>query len=184
MIYITTALLSEAHFLIEHYGLIKSDNEIFPIYTNETIKLIISGIGKVQSASATTYLLQKYQAKKEDKIINIGTCTTIKESIMIGELFIISKMIDLATSSVYHLNTKGTSITCVDKALDSNKGIKSPLADMESVGFYLAAKRFIKNEHIMLIKVVSDKTDSTLPTSEDIDTLFSPHIKTIEALLS
>lgn len=184
MIYITCALLAEASFLIEYYALKKTDEKHFSIYENDTINLIISGIGKVNAASATTYLLQKNQAKKEDKLFNIGTCTTTKESIMIGELFTIKKIIDLATSNVYHLKTQGEALTCVDKALDSKQGIKTPLADMESVGVFLVAKRFIKSEHIMIVKIVSDKTDVSIPEAKDIQTLFQAHIKTIGALLS
>jgi len=184
MIYITCALLAEASFLIEHYALKKADDKYFSIYGNETIKLIISGIGKVDAASATTYLLQKYQANKEDKLFNIGTCTTTNDAIMIGELFTIKKIIDLATSNVYHLKAEGEALTCVDKVLDSKQGIKTPLADMESVAVYLAAKRFIKSEHIMIVKVVSDKTDASIPNAKEIQRLFQAHIDTIGALLS
>ncbi len=184
MTYIITALLAEASPIITHFALEKCEDKIFSIYENESIKLIVSGIGKVNAASATTYLLQKQQVKKEDKIVNIGTCTTTKETIMIGALHNICKIVDFATSSVYHLNTQGEAITCVDKPLESNKGIKTPLADMESSGFYLAAKRFSKHAPIMIVKVVSDKTDSTLPKSEDIKALFAPHLKTMGTLLS
>ncbi len=184
MIYIQCALVAEASFMIEGYALSKSDDRHFPIYENENIKLIISGIGKVYAASATTYLLQKYHAANEDKIYNIGTCTSKKKHHHIGELFTIKKLIEASTDKVYHLPCKGESLTCVDKALDSNLGIKSPLADMESVGFYLAAKKFITSRHIMIVKVISDKTDSTLPKEKEIKALFTPHIHTIGALLS
>ena len=183
MTYITCALLAEASFLIEHYALKKTDDNYFSIYQNKTIKLIVSGIGKIQTASATTYLLQNYQADKEDKLFNIGTCTTTKESIRVGELFTIKKVIDLATSNVYHLKAQGETLTCVDKAIDSKQGIKTALADMESVGVYLSAKKFIKNEHIMILKVVSDKTDTSIPYTKDIQVLFQAHIHTIGALL-
>ncbi len=183
MIYIQCALLAEASFLIAHHTLSKSDDKQFPIYENETIKLIISGIGKVHAASATTYLLQKYSAKKGDKIYNIGTCTSSNDKQKVGELFNIKKIIDYATDKVYHLNHEGETLTCVDKAVDSHHSIHTSLADMESSGFYLAAKRFIKREHIMIVKVISDKTDSTLPHAKDIKALFHPHIQTIGALL-
>ena len=183
MIYITCALLSEASFLIEYYALKKSEDRYFRIYENESIKLIISGIGKIDAAAATTYLLQKYHARKEDRLFNIGTCSTTDKAIMIGELFIIKKIIDLATAHSYHLSKEGEALTCVDKALDTPKNIKTSLADMESVGVYLAAKRFIQSRHIMIVKVVSDKTDTSIPTAEDIHLLLQPHIKTIGALL-
>ncbi len=183
MNYITTALLAEASFLIEQYQLTKTIDTHFNIYENEKIKLIISGIGKVDAAAATTYLLQKYQAKREDYVYNIGTCTSTKETEPIGELFSIKKIIDFSTDKVYHLKNLGEALTCVDKALTSSIPIKTPLADMESVGFYVAAKRFIPLEHIMILKVISDKTDETIPRPEDIKALFIPHTKTIGALL-
>ncbi len=184
MIYIQCALLAEASFIIEGYALSKSDDRHFSIYENESIKLIISGIGKVHAASATTYLLQKYHVTDEDKLYNIGTCTSTKETHHIGELFTIKKVIEASTAKVYHLPYEGESLTCVDKALDSSKGIKTPLADMESIGFYLAAKKFIASARIMIVKVISDKTDSSLPKAKEIDALFTPHIHTIGELLS
>ena len=184
MIYITSALVAESSFIIDDFQLKKSDDTHFCIYENAKIKLIISGIGKINAAVASTYLLQKYQATKEDKVFNIGTCTSTKSTHPIGEVHQIKKLIDLATNQVYHLPHEGSTLTCVDKALEGNTGIKSPLADMESVGFYLAAKRFIKNEHIMIVKVISDEMESKIPKSDDIKRLFSQHSKTIGALLS
>ncbi len=183
MIFIQCALLAEASFLIENYQLSKSTDTHFTIYENDEIKLIISGIGKLEAAVATTYLLQRYNASKQDKIFNIGTCTSCKEAYNIGELFYIKKLIDFATQKVYHLGFKGEALTCVDRALSSCTAIKTPLADMESVGFYLSSRRFIKAEHIMIVKIISDKSDDTIPQKEQIKALFASHSKDLGALL-
>lgn len=47
--------------IIEKYKLRKyGHSEKFPIYKNENITVIISGVGKVNSAIATTYLLSNH----------------------------------------------------------------------------------------------------------------------------
>ncbi len=184
MIYIQCALLAEAAFLIDTYQLGKIDDEYFTIFANEKMSVIISGIGKVQAAIATTYLLQKYRPNQEDKIYNLGIATSTQEAIMIGSLHRVNKLIDQASAKVYHLAGTGEALSCVEKALTSPKGIKTPLADMESVGFYLSAKHFISKEQISIIKIVSDKTDTTILPTAAIKALFYKHSKTLGALLS
>jgi len=183
MIYIITALLAEASVLIETYQLQKSKDTLFPIYKNKDIVLIVSGIGKINAASATTFLLLKYTPTKDDKLFNIGICTSTQEKIKLGSLHMIKKIVDIATTNVFHLSQGEQALSCVDKALDSSKGIKTPLADMESVAVYLCAKKFISSDAIMIVKIVSDKTDSAIPKASDINALFQKHKDTIGDLL-
>ena len=72
MLYIVTALYIEAKPLISLFNL-KKDNSYtkFQVFSNENVKLIISGTGKVKSATALTYLISKEDIKKNDYIVNI-----------------------------------------------------------------------------------------------------------------
>jgi nucleoside phosphorylase len=183
MIYIVTALHAEAAILIEHYQLQKIKKNPYPIYQNRDIILIISGIGKIEAAIATTYLLTHYQATSNDRVFNIGIASSSKSSLKIGTLFHINKIIDDATARVYHLADGEYAITCVDRACHSPQGIKTPLIDMESIGIFLAAKEFLSKDAIMIVKIISDHTDSTIPSPENVKSLIEKNIATIGALL-
>ncbi len=170
MTYIVTALLAEAHFFIQHYQLVLQTKKPFLIYENNQIRLIIAGTGKIAASIATTYLILQEDKESEIKVFNIGTCTSKDSAIMIGSLHPISKIIESTTHKVYHLEESGMALTCVDMPLDDPNGIKTPLADMESVGVYLACKRF--KVPLKLFKIVSDHTHTTLPKAEEIHALF------------
>jgi nucleoside phosphorylase len=184
MIYIVTALHAEAATLIENYQLTRVEKKPFSIYQNDDIYLIISGIGKIEAAVATTYLLNHYQVGATDRLFNIGTAASSETSIAIGSLFKISKIIDFCSKHVYHLAQGERALTCVDVAHHTPKGIKTPLIDMESVGVFIAAKKFLPTASIMIVKIVSDYTDVTIPDAKDTTMLIKKQIDTIGALLN
>jgi nucleoside phosphorylase len=180
MIYIITALKAEAAHFIAYYQLDHCQDAHFSLYENENIKLIIAGIGKIHAACATTYLLQKFPSKNP-KIFNIGTCASTHKDIMIGSLYQIRKIIDLATNHIYHIANNGEAITCVDVALSSSRGLKTALVDMESVAVYLAAKHFGKD--ITILKIVSDHTDNNIPKASAIQALFQAQSRPLKEYL-
>ncbi|WDC84243.1 hypothetical protein PL321_18820 [Caloramator sp. mosi_1] len=77
MVYISTAMYVEAQELIKKFGL-KRDNSInkFEVFKNDEVTLIITGVGKVRSAVALTYLLSRQQVNDKDVYINFGVCGT------------------------------------------------------------------------------------------------------------
>ena len=180
MIFILTALLAEATPLIEAYHLEKSHDRHYPLYQNSTIALIITGIGKVSSAAATSYLLQKYHANSGDKVYNIGLCASTKKDLPISALCKIKKVIDIHSGHLYHIADSGEALSCVDKALDTPTGIKTALVDMESVGVVVATKRFLPQKDICILKIVSDYTDTSLPSKARVTALIGQHIETIK----
>jgi spore photoproduct lyase len=72
MIYIVTALAGEAIPLINAFKL-KKDLSFtkFDLFKNDEIRLIVSGIGKIRSSIATTYLLVKNSPSSDDRILNV-----------------------------------------------------------------------------------------------------------------
>jgi len=159
MRFYTIALFCEAKPFIEHFALKKSDDKLFKIYENSDIKLIISGVGNINACLATTYMLTKYNASKEDFAFNFGIAGA-NFSCNIGDVFEVSKVIDFSSKSILLLprknENKAKKLTTV--ALPTVKiDIKNTLVDMEGYGFLKAAKKFIKSdENIMIKKVVSD----------------------------
>ncbi len=181
MICLVMALKAEADAIIEHFELSHKQDEKFLIFENDTIKLIISGVGKINSCIATTYMQSIY---KFDRVVNLGMCGAFDKNIKIADIFEVNKIIDIATSKVYHVDKNGsTSIACYDKPLDKITSSKAKLCDMESSGFLNAAKKFFKNENITLLKVVSDHINDKILTNEQTYTLFEKNLKTIEKYL-
>ena len=61
MINIIIAIQCEAKPLLKHYGLKGStDHGPFRIYEGEDMRLILSGIGKIAAAAATSYAFTRY----------------------------------------------------------------------------------------------------------------------------
>lgn len=177
MTYIVTALKSEALPIIDFFNLLKNDDLKFKIFVNDKITIIISGIGKINSAIATTYL----SPQPNDKIINIGICGGTNHKI--GEIFQIKKIIDKSSNKVVHIkniaNLNATTITCCDLPQNDPKKFKNTLIDMESFGFYEASCKFVEKENIQLIKIVSDKISDTILTPKEVHNLIYPHLKSI-----
>ncbi len=172
MRYIVSALKSEAKPIIDYLKLKEVNHQIFE---NFDTTLIISGIGKINSAIATTYILNRNRLIDTDTILNFGICgSTNYEK---GKLLNINKIIDKCSDKVIHLkNTDGVTIICYDKPQNN---LQNTTVDMESYGFYKASKEFIKLENIKLIKVVSDRISDDILSNKEVYDLILPHLKVI-----
>ena len=161
MLYIVTALYIEAKPLISLFNL-KKDNSYtkFQVFSNEDVKLIISGTGKVKSATALTYLISKKDIKKNDYIANIGFVASNKNS-QLGDIVYISKIqnaysnFDFYPEMIYKHNFLEGSLTTFDSIVE--KKIENiEYIDMEAYGFFQTASIFFKKDKIMVLKIVSD----------------------------
>ena len=161
MLYIVTALYIEAKPLISLFNL-KKDNSYtkFQVFSNEDVKLIISGTGKVKSATALTYLISKEDIKKNDYIVNIGFVASNKNS-QLGDIVYVSKIqnaysdFDFYPEMIYKHNFLEGSLTTFDSIIE--KKIENiEYIDMEAYGFFQTASIFFKKDKIMILKIVSD----------------------------
>ena len=176
---IVTAIFSEAKALIEYFDLKKKQTKPFLVFKNDDITLIVSGIGKIESAIATTYLCK--DINNIDKIVNIGVCGTNDENKKIGSLYRIKSVIDTSTNKKYMLSKGDKALYCFDKIVKSNHNIKKNiLVDMESVGFYKAAINFAPKEKIFIHKIISDHLKTPHISLDDIYTLIKQSIKEIK----
>ncbi|PHS56718.1 MAG: hypothetical protein COB17_08405 [Sulfurimonas sp.] len=156
MIYIHTALKSEAQAIVDKYKLIKNKINKFTIFTNENIVLIISGIGVSNAKEATNKLMNYFNINENDIILNIGICAA-DDIYKVGELIEISSISYYnKTIQVNEFNKKH--IVCLDTQCANNK---YEIVDMESYGFCEAAKN-LKN--IRIYKVVSDNFEPNIVT--------------------
>ena len=177
LLYIIVALKAEAQSFVERYRLQKSKIDNFILFTNDNIKLIISGMGVENARNATQALINNFDITDEDIYLNIGICGASK-SYEIGEL------LEIGTISYneinYTLDTTKECIVCVDKPISQDI---YKLVDMESYGFYDAIKHnpAIKTSHIF--KIVSDHFEPEKVTKEHAKMLIFNKIDDINTLI-
>ena len=158
MIHIITATNPEAKFFINYLKLKKLNSiKEFQIYFNEKFSLTVSGIGKINSAISVCTTFHELGKVKNNCWINIGIAG--HSSSIIGELFIINKIIDKASHKNYYPYSPNINevnqITCTTyENIDSK--YNNSLSDMELSGFYQTANKYSYRELIHSLKIVSD----------------------------
>lgn len=171
MIYIQTALKSEAQAIVEKFKLKKFIINSYTTFKNGNIILIISGIGVQNTKKAISNLTNNFDIKVDDTILNIGICGA-------NEKFEISQLIQISAISyknkLVKLNnaTKNT-ITCLDYECSENQ---YDIVDMESFGFYEATKEM---KNVKIFKVVSDHFNPQDVSKEKTKLLISSSIEEI-----
>lgn len=162
---LVVALPCEARIFLDKYHLQRLDNP-FPLFTNaaQDVHLIISGVGKVKSAMATTYLHAFTGFSPNTSYLNIGIAGS--DQLAVGKIFLINKIVDNATKKSFYpfpiLNQIIPSIALltVDQSLDHYP--PQQLIDMEAAGFYQAVSQFLTQEHAQILKIVSDNPQQTM----------------------
>lgn len=169
MLLIVTALMIEAAPLINHFDLKRDMSaHAFPVYHNDAVTLIISGVGKVRSAMATTWLTANVKADEDSLIlVNIGFCGTSRQACPVGQLVLAAKVTDMDTGRDYYPDIRKDNtlpvitLCCHSRPVTINQTAaaltdEDAWCDMESAGFMEAAARFLSAEQILILKVVSD----------------------------
>lgn len=146
MILIHTALLCEAQIIIEKYKLIKINS--FPkIYKNDTMIVVVGGVGRENTRFALEYIFEKYEIKKG---FNIGVAGCSDRRYEIGTLFCTNQ--NLKSISFMKLQT----VDFPQKEISTAKG----LFDMEGEYFLQIAQKYLQNRDIYIFKIVSDYLDN------------------------
>ena len=177
MIYIVTALKSEAQAFVDFYKLKKSKLGDFTLFSNDAIFLLVSGIGVLNARLATQTLINHYDITDEDTYVNIGICGASK-AFEIGQL--------LEIGAITYKEQKHTfkedilSITCVDEAISDDV---YTIVDMESFGFYDAVKHNPAIKNFFIFKVVSDHFEPETVTKDKTKALIFNKINTIKELI-
>lgn len=143
----------------------------FPIYRNNNLYIIISGIGKVNSAIAASYTISGYKIKR---MINLGSAGSLVENYTVGDVFHIDKSIEYDQRKSENLKHKyliphivdgipSTSLVTSNSPVLSRKERKrmskfGALVDMEGASFLQACRTF--NSEAYLFKVVSDTPEN------------------------
>ena len=163
---ISVALNCEARPLIQYYRLQRLKNASrFELFANQdnSINLIVSGIGKIKSAIATIYAYAISGANPHSCFLNLGIAGG-KET-PIGSLYLIHKLIDEASQQNFYPSQflshdlPTASLITFDQV--QNHYSMQHLVDMEASGFYQAALQCVAQEHIQIIKIISDHSIET-----------------------
>ena len=186
---IVIALFPEAKSLIKLYKLneYNSAEKIFKIYCNKNsnIWLVISGIGNVNCASATTYLYLKSPIINKNIWINFGMGGS--NSLKIGEIYNIKKVTyktrdkleSFYTSAIINSGLPIMNIFSVD-SIEKKFKIKNTIYEMEAYGFMKTVERFCERELICIIKIISDnKFQSATNFVRKINSYIKPNLEKI-----
>lgn len=163
MIFICTATYIEAEPFIRTLDLKKDVNESkFQIFNNKSLTLLITGVGKIKSAIALTYLFSKNKPSSSDLFINIGLCGSTNKNYDIGQIFLCNKIMDNDTKKTYYSDIlfkhpfEETSIETCSLTASSNCKLQGNLVDMESSALFESALTFLQSHQIFFIKIISD----------------------------
>ena len=174
MIYVVTALKAEAQAFVDKYRLQPSLLGGYKLFSNDTMRVIVSNVGVTNAMLATQALIDAYDITDDDVYLNVGICGASK-GYAIGEFFEIGEIVYEEKSYIVHPYLYAT-ITCVDKQITTDK---YEIVDMESFGFYDAIRHStaIKNFHIY--KVVSDHFEPETITKEFTKSLIFKNLEKI-----
>ena len=163
MIYIFSAFYAEAKNIIDHYGLKKEkspERVRFDVFANESIRLVITGVGEINAAAAVSNIGGAYGISPDDEILNVGCGAGFSSDICMGSIFLGNKLTEQMTGRTFYpdmlmkANFRECEIVTVARVL--NEGCDSVVYDMEAAAVYQAAAFFVGPHRMHFIKLVSD----------------------------
>lgn len=163
MIYIFSAFYAEAKNIIDHYGLKKEKSPEmvrFDVFANESIRLVITGVGEINAAAAVSNIGGAYGISTDDEILNVGCGAGFSSDICLGSIFLGNKLTEQMTGRTFYpdmlmkANFRECEIVTVARVL--NEGCDSVVYDMEAAAVYQAAAFFVGPHRMHFIKLVSD----------------------------
>lgn len=157
MLNIVCALQCEAKPLIQHYGLRGISDSVFSHYEKHSVRLLVTGIGKTNTAAALGYLYARYGEQKNEAWLNVGIAGHPHAEP--GALYVVNKSVDSAQGVRYYPVLHGRHcqtavVTTVEKPEQNYP--ENTLYDMEASAFFAIANRFSSAELIGSAKIVSD----------------------------
>ena len=180
------ALHCEAKPVIDFYRLKKSQEaNAFDLYLGDAMCCIVSGIGKLASASASAWIAARYRQQAASLAwINLGIAGAAEHEI--GSLFCVHQVIDGDDGRRYYPapatrdSCPGSACMTVSRPDEDYRG--DCLFDMEASGFMHASLRFSSAELIKSVKVVSDNRHARTGNDRaQVSLLLQRHIESIDA---
>lgn len=163
LINLVVAMPGEARPLQDWFRLKAQGGTSYPVFRNRHISLIVSGMGKLNSAAATGYL-QALQGTAEKAIwMNVGVAGHYQ--FPLGTAFLAHKIVDDA-SGLTRYPPLVPAFSCATETLftldkPDLEYQRNAAVDMEASGFMAAASRGTTRELAHCFKVVSDNRENT-----------------------
>ncbi|MDO6459090.1 hypothetical protein Q4485_00115 [Granulosicoccaceae sp. 1_MG-2023] len=163
-VFFVVALQSEATPLIEHYKLRATGHSAFRCFSNGNVSLIVSGIGRINTAAATAALLHSAPSLQRAVCLNTGIAG--HHSLPLGQAFVAHRISDAQSGTDWYPQMTFNP-ACASSAL---RTVDAPTSDypqdsgvdMEASAFYPVAIRYLPGELTQVVKVVSDTPEEAL----------------------
>ena len=160
------ALKEEAEIILDEYNMyFDPEFTLFQVFRNfaKTRWLVLSGIGRHNSAAATTYLYIISNASRSTSWINLGIAGSGKGHY--GDLCLVNKISNNGSSNTYPATMPNVAFEKM-KLFTSDVPVVNytlhELVDMEGSAFYDVTNKISGRELICLIKVISDGPDNSI----------------------
>ena len=183
---LVVALWSEARPLIDRFELRPETATAGPyrVYRGDEVSVIVSGVGKIAAAAATSYLFAATGSVRDRPWINFGIAG--HGSRPIGEGILASKVEDRSSGRVWYPCPLFESpaalcpVSTVDRVEERYAG--DVAYEMEAAGFFATAVRFSLAELVQVYKVISDgpRTDKDSLSAARIGELVTAHLEPLE----
>ena len=154
------ALKEEAKIILDYYKMILVPQKtLYPIYKNKegTHWLVLSGIGRHNSAAATSHLYTISSACRWTSWINIGIAGSGKGDY--GNLYLVDKIFNPNSKITYPATMPKSNLpkmSLLTSDIPITDYSSKELIDMEGSAFYDIASKITSKEFICIIKIISD----------------------------
>jgi adenosylhomocysteine nucleosidase len=181
------ALHAEARAVIEYYTLKKHSSSPFELYMSDLVAVVISGMGRMCSAVATSHILTRFSSIS--CIVNLGIAGSKCYTYSLGSMCLIHKIHCKESGrsffpDIFHPHVFDESaLETHAQPIGNNKNAGETLVDMEGSGFFEAASLYIAPHKIMLYKIVSDHLSVERPSKEQIYGWIRAHMESINSYL-
>ncbi|MCU0847155.1 MAG: hypothetical protein MUD12_04640 [Spirochaetes bacterium] len=175
------ATLLEARPFIDGLGLVETENKPVRMFGNDRLLLAISGIGKINSAIATVYLIASHGP---ELLYNLGAAGAAKKNYSVGQILHVDDIIEydrptIAASSLVHIRPDVMDGFETATLATQDRPVKEPrdreavaahagIVDMEGAAFARSCRAF--RIPAFLFKIVTD-TESHATDGEIIENI-------------
>lgn len=196
MITLITAIKPEANAVLAAFPMKKKDFSSFSLYESESgsLRLLITGSGKLSAAMAVTAYLTRYTPSADDLFCNLGICGGVSGDFIGNGYFCVSLTEATTGKSLYpelythpfpeaRLITSDVPVTDVSGCSEPSGNLPL-LFDMEAYGVATALFGIVMPSRCFFYKVVSDACNGSFPSAEDVTGLLRPHLTPLLSFLS
>lgn len=185
---ICVALSAEAKWLIKHYRLkfIAGDSRL-SLFQSGPIRLIVGGVGALSTASAMGFL-QAHHIESHHTFLNIGIAGGALDCL--GKAYLCDRLFDSELTSCFYpsiFKLKMLPFMSLCSVGLDHKGYRNDsLIDNEAYTFFACATRYVVQEQVAIVKIVSDYNDTSRRTisSASIVALFEDNCDEINAIIN